>query len=449
MKNKFFKSPWLSIFLVVAVLATGGAVYQFMNAQHYRREMTNQYNRAFYELVESMENVEVSLEKGMLVSNSGQMVRLSNEVNRKTQSAKTSLAQLPFEKTHIDKISTFLTQAGDFTYYLAMKMAREEKLNEQDYQGVQQLIQYSKMLNESIEQAQAEVYSGKMSVSNMSSAFGKDMQTLDISMGDLEKQFVEYPALVYDGPFSSHVDSLMPKLTDGKPELSQEEAVQKAKWFLNSGSGRVEVAGEVGGNLPAYSITCWPDENDQMYTVNLEVTKAGGYVVWYLDNREIGGATAGVEEAKRTAAEYLVNKGYNSMKDTYYEVRDNIATINYAYVQGDTMMYPDLIKVKVALDTCKVVGLEAKGYIMSHQDSRSIAAPGVTKDKIMAKVPAALQVNSVSMAVIPGDDLKEIYCYEIKGSADGRNFLLYFDAKTGLETKILMLIEDETGILSM
>jgi len=38
------------------------------------------------------------------------------------------------------------------------------------------------------------------------------------------------------------------------------------------------------------------------------------------------------------------------MKETYYLNENGIITINYAYNQDDVIMYPDLIKVKVALD---------------------------------------------------------------------------------------------------
>ena len=41
------------------------------------------------------------------------------------------------------------------------------------------------------------------------------------------------------------------------------------------------------------------------------------------------------------------------MVDTYYLKNDNTATINYAFKQDDVTMYPDLIKLKIALDNGK------------------------------------------------------------------------------------------------
>ena len=45
---------------------------------------------------------------------------------------------------------------------------------------------------------------------------------------------------------------------------------------------------------------------------------------------------------------------------------------------------------------------------------------------------------------------REAYCYEFKcKSEDGKNVLVYFNAITGKEEQILILIEDENGTLTM
>ncbi len=53
------------------------------------------------------------------------------------------------------------------------------------------------------------------------------------------------------------------------------------------------------------------------------------------------------------------------MKETYYIKQDGIVTINYAYMQNNVIMYPDLIKLKVALDNGEILGIETTGYLNS------------------------------------------------------------------------------------
>ena len=51
------------------------------------------------------------------------------------------------------------------------------------------------------------------------------------------------------------------------------------------------------------------------------------------------------------------------MKETYYLKQEGMLTINYAYEQDGVIMYPDLIKVKVALDDGRI--LKKDGNIIS------------------------------------------------------------------------------------
>lgn len=434
---------------LIAVLCFGGMIYQYAAAQNYRAELSNQYSKSFYELAEALKNIEVSLDKGLIISNPSQMVRLSNEISRKTQLAKASVTQLPLEEAHVDTIVKFLSQTGDFVYTLAMKMVGGDMPTDTDYENLKLLSKYAAMLNEAVNQTEQEINSGRLSVSDMSVIIGKKTQSIDLSMLEIEKQFEEYPSLVYDGPFSSHIDSLQSKMLQDKPEISREEAVERAKWFLNIKDAEYEITHEVGGNLASYGIACYPEGRESGRIISIDISKAGGCVVWYLDNISVGEAKTDIYGAKRAAEEFLHSKGYTAMKDSYYEVDESIATINYAYTQDGVIMYPDLIKVKVALDTGRVVGMEAKGYIMSHEEERTLPEPGIDEYEILSRVPEGVTVNTVGKAVIPSDSMEEIFCYEAKCVVDDKNYLIYFDAQTGEEIKILLLIESENGVLTI
>ena len=82
------------------------------------------------------------------------------------------------------------------------------------------------------------------------------------------------------------------------------------------------------------------------------------------------GMKGAIEKADELAKEFLSKHGYADMKETYYLKQNGIVTINYAYNQnsenGMVVMYPDLIKVKVALDDGSVLGIETTGYLNSH-----------------------------------------------------------------------------------
>lgn len=66
----------------------------------------------------------------------------------------------------------------------------------------------------------------------------------------------------------------------------------------------------------------------------------------------------------------MAQKGFKNMKETYYLKKQGIVTINYAYEQNGVIMYPDLIKLKVALDNGEVLGIETTGYLNSHEERK-------------------------------------------------------------------------------
>ena len=154
------------------------------------------------------------------------------------------------------------------------------------------------------------------------------------------------------------------------------------------------------------------------------------------------------KEAIKNAKKYLYDRGFTSLKQSYYEKTDNIATVNFAYEQSGIICYSDLIKVKVALDNGEILGIEANGYIMNHKH-RTFPEIKISEDEAKSKINSHLNVTSSSLAMIPKDSKREVLCYEFKGNHKGKNFLIYINVENGYEEEILMLIESEDGILTV
>ena len=96
-------------------------------------------------------------------------------------------------------------------------------------------------------------------------------------------------------------------------------------------------------------------------------------------------------------------------------------TVNLAYTQDNIIIYPDLIKVKVALDNGEVLGIEATNYYNSHKEKREIAKAKISKEDALKSVNPKLEISSVDMAIIPTEWSTENYCYEIKGRIKNKN----------------------------
>ena len=127
------------------------------------------------------------------------------------------------------------------------------------------------------------------------------------------------------------------------------------------------------------------------------------------------------------------------MKETYYLKEEGIVTINYAYEQDGVIVYPDLIKLKIALDNGEVLGIETSGYLNNHT-VRNIPELKISKEQAKANLNKNLEITSENLAIIPTEWKTEILCYEFKGKIDDTDFLVYINAETGREENILVII---------
>ena len=136
------------------------------------------------------------------------------------------------------------------------------------------------------------------------------------------------------------------------------------------------------------------------------------------------------------------------MKPTYYLKQNGIVTINYAYVQDDVTIYPDLVKLKIALDNGEILGMETTGYLNSHY-VRTIAAPKVSQEEARNKINKNLEITSEGLAIIPTEYQTELLCWEFKGYIEERQFLVYINVETGKEEDVLVILETPDGTLTM
>ena len=165
-------------------------------------------------------------------------------------------------------------------------------------------------------------------------------------------------------------------------------------------------------------------------------------------NRDITVEAISQEEANDKGKEFLASKGFENMKETYYLKQEGIVTINYAATQNDVVLYPDLIKVKVALDNGEVLGVETTGYLNNHT-IRDLSNIKITVEEAKASLNSNLEIESQGLAVIPTEWKSEILCYEFKGKVDDKEFLVYINAENGREEDILIITDTQNGTLVM
>ncbi len=437
----------------IAVIAAVVAGYQYSRANAMKTSVENNYNRAFHELVDYVDDIDTLLQKSMLVSSPAQAATISSELFRETTAAKACLAQLPISEVQLEKTEKFLSQIGDYTYVLSQKSIYDEEITDEDYKNLESLGTYASELSGELLKMQDDIYNGEITFETLKNEGNKhfsntanaDGGSVSSGFDRVEKQFQEYPSLIYDGPFSEHIEKLNPTMTENKKVVTSEQALAEAKKLLGSRGENLRNDGESQNTALESYLFRADGENESVYAA---FTKRGGYPLYFLINRETGEEKITVDNAISKARGFLSEHGYTSMKDSYYDKANGVATINFAYEQGNVICYSDLIKVKVALDDGEIIGFESNGYLMSHK-TRSLETPQLDENAAREKVNKHLTIEGVNLAFIPKDSKREVLCYEFRGKYRDKNFLIYINAQNGREEQILMLIETEDGILTV
>lgn len=427
----------ISFLLCVLAIAVTFSILQTQKLKETEGRLDLMYRRSVYELSDYVSNISVALDKGLYCATPTQAVTLSSQVWRLSGAAQASLTNLPVTDGDAEKLSRYLTQVGDYVYALSQEILSGGQVTEEERQVLSQLCEYSHTVSSQLTTLQHDLEEGSIGV--LSKA---DLPAISDNFQALEEEFAEYPTLIYDGPFSDRLQERESALLYDLPQLSEGEAQERAAGILGVPAGELQPEGEGGGPLPNYTFT---GEN-----LFLTVSKQGGLPLVMANSRQAGEGSIDIESAKAIAQQYLDALGFWNMQPNYFSIAGGIATINFAYQEGDVTVYPDLIKVGVSLDQGSVVALDTMAYVMSHVDARAIGKIEFTAEQARAALPSGLEELGYQLCIIPSSGGYELFCHEFRCRAgDGKTYLVYFNAYSGKQENILILIENEASMLTM
>ena len=447
MKTKIFTTV-IVIILVGAIAILGFNLYERNKQIVLANE--NLYNQSLYELVYYMDKVKNYLAKATITNSASHGADTLTNVWREANLAQTHLSMLPIESQDLENTEKFLNQVSDYSYSLSRKNINGEDLTEDDLQNLQKLHQYSIELNDAINQIVYDLNVGTITWKDLTKnddlEFAQQVNSEFDLASTLEQNLHQYSGLIYDGAYSEHILNDDKKALIGK-DISEEDAQSKVKEFLGEENIAEITSFGLGqnANIPAYTFSV-KNSNDETSVVSISQT--GGFIVYMNSDRKVNEENLSFEEANEKGKEFLSQKGFDSMKQTYYLKNEGILTVNYAYSQDGIIMYPDLIKVKIALDNGQILGIETTGYLNNHTQ-RDVSKIKISKDDAKEKLNKNLNIQSEVLAVIPTEWKTENLCYEFKGKVEDTEYLVYINAETGEEQEILIITNTPNGQLTM
>ena len=451
-KNRLQDRHMLSIIVVLFAIIIALGVWIYQKQTEYRQASENQYNMAFFELVDYVQNVETYLAKSLISSTLEHGAETLTNVWREANLAQVYLSRLPIESVELEKTAKFLNQVSDYSYALSRKNIYKEELTQDDLNNLEQLHNYSVELENTLNQLSTDMNEGRISWGELTkkgdNVFAQEVSNISkSSFTNLEENFHEYSGLIYDGAFSEHMTSATKKGLTGE-NIDEEKAKEIAKKFI--GEDKAQEISSLGKSENTDIITY--DFNvkvngEKDANMVISISEKGGHVVFMNYNRNIEAESVSQERADEIGKEFLNSHGFPNMKETYYLKQEGIVTINYAYEQDGVVIYPDLIKLKVALDNGEIMGIECGGYLNSHE-KRDIGSVEISKEKAKESLNPKIEILSENLAIIPTEWKSEVLCWEFKGKVKDNDFLVYINAKTGKEEDILVIVNTPNGTLT-
>ena len=453
--RKHWLAPGFLSLLLIASLVWGYNQYHIRT--QYEIALENQNQRLFYDVKKHVENVQVGLSKALVAASKERNILLFSQIMSDANFAQDKLGQLPISHAEVANTEKFLTQAADYSYYLIQRHLEGQDITPEQRQALTGLQDNSTAFNNELNMLHNTMADSNFSYGiastmgfggrNQDQGIGAGLQT---SLLNLEAGVAETPELIYDGPFA---DQMINRKPVGLPnnQVSMEDAAQAAREFF--GEDRVQdiEAFEMGEDvaelrMPAYTFHLFPDNQQRELAVYTGVSQQGGKVLWMANPRPISNPQISIEEAEQLALDYLNEKGFDSMEPNYSLQNDGYSLFNFANKQDGVTIYPDLIKVKVALDTGEIIGFDASAYYLNHQD-RTFEAPAIDENEARQRLRTEFNIDSIRLALIPKGK-NEVLCYEFKGKYNDADFIIYVNTQDGREEQILQIIHNENGTLT-
>ena len=274
----------VAIILIIALVVLGIMLYKEKN--QYTIATENNYNFAFYQVVDYVKDVENYLAKAMISSSSEHAAETLMHVWREANLALSYMTQLPISSNELLNTDKFLNQVSDYSFTLATKSIEGENLTQEELDNLKELYDYSVDLSDILEQLSADMSSGRISwkelTEDVDTAFAQQVDNLSAtSFSNIDKNFGEYEGLIYDGAYSEHMESAEKKGLVGE-EITEEQAKEKAISFIGEDRlEKIELTSLVeNGNIS-------PDKDNTVLNPKNNESLNNEKIILYLKNNQV------------------------------------------------------------------------------------------------------------------------------------------------------------------
>ena len=398
------------------------------------------YAKSFYDLVGYVDNIDVNLSKIAVTNDNESKQKMLVDLTVQANLAGEDLESLPLTDESRYSTVKFINQLADFSKYLNNKLIDGDLLSESD---VNTLYEFKRI--------NAEL---KRELNELATEIGDEFDFATLLNGESDNAFIErfnklesnaldYPKMIYDGPFADKPSDLSNEKRSGE-SISEEQAVAVIeKVFSDYNLQDLALEGKAEGErFNVYNLVA--KKGDEQFFA--QVSEFGELALFdcYFNCES---TKLSRDECITNAYEFLNKCGYKSIKAVWTTQSDNVCYINFVNFTDDVVIYADMIKVSVCMESGRVYSMDARAYLENNME-REIPNPVLRVEEAENKLDEQMQVLTSRLAYVPLESGKERLAYEFFcETAQGEEFYVYIDAINGKQVEIFKVILTNEGTL--
>jgi len=421
--------------LVIVLTCVLIAYYQvYSSSKQNANVLEGVYTSSYYSMVDNVNNLAVDLSKYSTLSTIKAKTEKIQDMMIDCNYILAGLSILPIDEENVVAATKFFNQVnGLCEAYLRILNDNQNLTPEQELMFDKIALVVGKIKSNFNTQNEG-MYDTGFNFVDASIFDNTGMNELSAGMGDLTDSSIEYPSMIFDGPFSTALET---KNVKGLPkeESSKEDALNYLQnEVYKNRNAKIKFENETNGDIKTYDFDVEIDGK----SFNVQVSKRGCLLMTVSGYAEGGDPIMSKEQAVEVAKNFANNIGFKNMKQVWAETNENVVYINLAPIENKVIMYPDLVKVKVDLTSQEIIGFEALNYALNHINrSVEFNATAQEAEKLLGFDYNILETNKT---VIRLDDGKEVCAYEFITERIDGNYFYYIDANTLQIVKIMKLV---------
>jgi len=432
---------------VLSVAVLGSAYWGYKEHQEKNAvliQAENNYQRAFHDLSYRVDQLHDKIGATLAMNTRQSLSPALADVWRITSEAQSDVGQLPLALMPFNKTEEFLAGISDFSYRAAVRDLEKDPLTEKEYETLKSMYTKAADIQKELRSVQNLVLDNNLRWMDVELALASGQKQADNTIIDGLKTVEENVKSYSEADFGATQTSMKTEngfeKLEGK-EISKKEAKEVAKKFVENKVTDIKVTenGE-GSDFGFYSVSM--DDKEQKVDVNMDITKKGGYPIYLVQNREIKNKEISLNQATDHATEFLKKHGFEDLDLFESAQYDNIGVFTFVSILDGVRVYPDAIRMKVALDNGEVIGFPARDYLAAHKQ-REIPNAKISKDEAAKKLNPSLDVQEDRLAIIVNEFGEEVLCYEFLGTIENDTYRIFINADNNTEEKVEMLKNPE------